>query len=306
MNNISHVTSVCTRGRNLTLRVKYKEWLFNTFQNQENMTLHRDLSRWRPFSQAYYVTPIIVGSGPSLLETVHLLKRLTYVLNPLIISVYAAVPFLMHHGIQPHGIIVMDSHKAVLERWKEFPASVKKEYFTFLCAQHCNPEFMDYVSQNYYLCTFKSFAAPHTDPMAEMYNNAVNIMTPFLKTFITQLGDSPNAAILLIDNLKSRGVISFNEIILAGIDHSWTKEALRVPYYNDEGLVTSSSWIMKDLPAKEVSEGVFTDEVLQFYNEELLALRDVFLRDDKVKMYVLTDKSLTGKSIPVYKIGGKE
>jgi len=310
--NISHVTSVCTQGRNLTLEIKYKEWLSNTFQNQEQMSLYKDVSRWNPFSSSdyktsgYYVTPVVVGSGPSLVDTIGFLKRITFIINPLIISVYAAVPFLMHHGITPHGIILMDSHKDVLKRWMEFPKVVKETYFSFLCAQHCNPGVMDYLSRNYNLFTFKSFAAPHTDPKAAMYNTTVDIMTPFLKTFITQLGDSPNAAILLLDNMKSRGLINFNEIILAGVDHSWNKAHLRVPYYNDNGLVISSSWAMKDLPCKEVFPGVYTDEVLQFYDEELLALREVLLRDDKVEMFVLTKDTLAGNRLPVYKIGGRE
>lgn len=303
MNNLHSITTVCSRGRNLTLEVRYQEWLRNTFANHENMVLYRDISRWKPIKTGYYVTPIIVGSGPSLVETIDFLKQLTYVLNPLIISTYAAVPFLMHHGIRPHGIILLDSHKSVLERWNIFPKEVRNGYFDFICASHCDPEFMQYVSSYHNLYSFKSFSAPSSDSKSQMYNNCVNIMTPFLKSFLIQVGDSVNAALLLVDYMQKAESIQFDKIILVGVDHSWNKDHLRVPLYTDNGLESQSSWIMKELPFKEPFPGIFTDDVLEFYDEEMKAIRDSFKKDDNVSMYVLSSNTLSGKSFPVYQIG---
>lgn len=278
-----------------------KEWLRNTFQNSSSQFLYRGIEKWKPAPTGQYVQPIIVGSGPSLIADIEKLRHLTWITKPFIISTYSSVSFLMHHGITPDAIILADSSASVMDRWNLFEDYIKETEWTWVCAQHVDPKIAEYASLSGKLYTWKSFLKPETDSRAGIYNTAVEAMCPYLKTFMYQVGDSGNAAILLLENLRNFGQLKFSSIILCGVDHSWNSEWYRVPYFTEKEIVPTTGWQTTPMQ-EELSSGLFTNIVLKMYNEELKNIAGI-MEERGIKIYTTSKATLVGRSIPQYAEG---
>lgn len=286
-------------GNSMVISLMAKKWLENTFENASGHLLYRGLERWQPVTRGTYVQPIIVGSGPSLIEDVETIRRLSWITNPFIISTFTSVSFLVHHGVYPDAIILADSSPSVLEKWNLFQKAVHEHEWTWICAQHVDPKVAEYATMKGRLFTWKSFLKPETDSRAGMYNTAINAMCPLLKTFLFQVGDSINAAIILLENLRNFKQLKFSSILLCGVDHSWNSSWARVPYFTDTEIVATTGWQNNPMQ-EEIEPGLFTNLIFRMYNEELQNIAAT-MKDRNIPLFTTSPRTLVGKSIPLFK-----
>ncbi|MCM3040931.1 DUF115 domain-containing protein [Paenibacillus motobuensis] len=93
-----------------TLKTHQGEWLLNILHNVPHIPMSTSLSKLEKVWGGQDVTAVIVGSGPSLKEDIHHLRKLHD--KCLIIAAGSSIQAMIHYGIYPHIIISLDGSEA--------------------------------------------------------------------------------------------------------------------------------------------------------------------------------------------------